>query len=197
MKKIQDYLKQSYDNSVSKGWYERPTTSIERFSLMLSEVSEATEEVRSKKDDFYMVAEKPEGQAVELVDVLIRIFDYAGYKNVNLRKIIETQFFLYFEKIETVSDLLVAVENLKNIKCYEELENLSSDIEYHASVAISICEAIKSYMKKNDKEFLFLAEVVVKIAYIFHIKKWDLSKILDIKHEYNTTRPHKHGGKTC
>lgn len=197
MKKIQDYLKQSYENSVNKGWYERPTTAIERFTLMLSEVAEATEEVRSSKEDFYLVGEKPEGQSVEMVDILIRIFDYSGYKSVNFSKFLETQFFVSFNPINTIDDLMVEVGQLNNIRCYEELENLTSDLEFHISFAISICDAAKSHMKKTDKEFLYLAETVVKIAYFFKKKGWDMSKILDIKHEYNINRPHKHGGKVC
>jgi hypothetical protein len=197
MKKIQDYLKQSYENSVNKGWYERPTTSIERFALMLSEISEATEEVRSSKEDFYLVEGKPEGQAVELVDVLIRIFDYSGYRNVNFSKFLETQFFVSFNPIITIDDLMNEVSQLNNIRCYEELQDLKSDIEFHISVAISICDAAKSHMKKTEKEFLFLAETVVKIAYFFRKKGWDMTKVLDIKHEYNVNRPHKHGGKVC
>lgn len=197
MKTIQDYLKQSYENSVSKGWYERPTTSIERFALMLSEISEATEEVRSSKEDFYLVDEKPEGQSVELVDVLIRIFDYSGYANVNFSKFLETQFFVSFNPINTINDLMVEVGQLNNIRCYEELEYLKSDLEFHISIAISICDAAKSYMKKTEKEFFYLAETVVKIAYFFRKKGWDMTKVLDIKHEYNVSRPHKHGGKVC
>lgn len=197
MKKIQEYLKQSYQNAVNKGWYERPTTSIERFALMLSEISEATEEVRSSKEDFYLVEGKPEGQSVELVDVLIRIFDYSGYGNVNFAKFLDSQFFVTFNEIHTIDDLMNEVSHLKNIRCYEELEELKSDLEFHISVAISICDAAKSHMKKTDKEFLYLAETMVKIAYFFKKKGWDMTKIIDIKHEYNVSRPHKHGGKVC
>lgn len=197
MKKIQEYLKQSYGNSVAKGWYENPTTPIERFALMISEVSEAIEEIRLKKPDYYVKDGKPEGQSVEMVDILIRIFDYAGYKNINFSKFIESQFFMSFNEIDTLESLMNEVKDINNLRCNDELTMLNTDIEYNASIAISVCEAMKSYMKNNDKEFFFLAEVVVKIAYFFHIKKWDMVKLIDIKHEFNLNRPHKHGGKTC
>lgn len=197
--KISQCVEQSYQNSVSKGFYERPTKPTERFQLMLSEVAEATEEYRSHKEDFYLVDGKPEGQAVEFVDVLIRIFDYSGFKGINLSKYIEQRFFTNFSDIETLFELMKEVKDLKNIKCYNELENLNDDLEYHLSVSISIAEAGKSYLygKNDDIIFLHLSDAVVKIARIFFIKKWDLEKILEIKHSYNLNRSYKHGGKVC
>ncbi len=196
---IQDYIEKFHQNAISKGFYERPTKPTERFQLMISEVSEATEEFRNKTEDFYLVNGKPEGQAVELVDVLIRIFDFAGYKEINFVKFIETHFFMKFGDIVSFTDLLNEVKDLKNIKCYNELESLVDDLEYHLSINISLANAGDAYLKNKEDEkiFLHLSEAVVKIAYIFSLKNWNLEEIINIKHEYNVNRPYKHGGKVC
>lgn len=197
--KIQACVSQAYQNAVNKGFYERATKATERFQLMLSEVSEATEEFRSAKDDFYMVGEKPEGQSIELIDVLIRIFDYSGSCDIDLASLINQRFFVEYNKIETLQDLMQAVSDLNNIKCYQELENVHDDLEYQLSVSISIAQAGKSYLDGKDEGtiFLHLSDTIVKIARIFYLKQWDIEKLLSIKHAYNVNRPHKHGGKVC
>lgn len=197
MYKITEYIKMSYENSVSKGWYENPIPELERIMLMISEVSEATEEVRDFKEDFYEVDGKPEGQAVELADLCIRIFDYAGYRQLNLCKYIETQFFVSFQNIEYIRDINDEVKQLNNLKCYEELEKIETDLEFHASISISLAGAAKSLIAKNDKEFIYLSEALIKVFYYSSKKGWDFENILCKKHAYNLNRPYKHGGKKC
>lgn len=197
MYNIQKLVEKSYQNSVNKGWYEKRSSNLERIALMASEIAEATEEVRLVKEDYYEVDGKPEGQSVELADVLIRIFDFAGASNINLSKYIQQQFFLDYQNLEYIHDIEQEVRQLNNIRCYNELENLKSDIEFHASFLISLGEAAKSIIKENEeKQYLFLAETIVKIIYFSFKKSWDIGSIIEKKHNYNTTRPHKHGGKT-
>ncbi len=71
--------------------------------LIVSEIAEATEEVRAHKPYAYVIrqdevvnnteefkpGEKPEGEAVELADAVIRIADYFGYRGWDLEKIIQ------------------------------------------------------------------------------------------------------------
>lgn len=197
MYKITEYIKMAYDNSVSKGWYEDPKPELERIMLMISEVSEATEEVRDFKEDFYEVDGKPEGQSVELADLCIRIFDYAGYRKLNLCKYIEQQFFVLFQNIEYIHDISQSVKQLNNLKCYEELETIETDLEFQASISISLAGAAKSLINKNDKEFMYLAETLIKVIYYSLKKGWDFENILYKKHVYNLNRPYKHGGKKC
>lgn len=100
---IKQWQEKVYNVSKSKGWYDnddrRP---LEFHALMISEVAEATEAVRNRKPPFYLqkgdivvdlgvgevdkksidqaVSElpdgKPEGEATELADCVIRIMDY-------------------------------------------------------------------------------------------------------------------------
>lgn len=60
-----------------------------------------------------------------------------------------------FNPIHTINDLMNEVVQLNNIRCYEELQDLHSDLEFHISVAISICDAAKSHMKKLRKSSCF------------------------------------------
>ena len=109
---LNELAKQVYETAKSKGWYDNGGPSpLERHMLIVSEIAEATEEVRNKKPSFYLMhhnidaAEdtdviqvncddvskldisiaqaklpkgKPEGEAVELADALIRIADIFG-----------------------------------------------------------------------------------------------------------------------
>jgi NTP pyrophosphatase (non-canonical NTP hydrolase) len=74
-----------------KGWWDDPRTKLECIALMHSELSEAVEEIRKDKPEFYMEEEKPEGWGVELADCVIRIMDLCEYHNVNLEFLISAK----------------------------------------------------------------------------------------------------------
>ena len=74
-----------HGNSVAHGWYETPEDNqpLTKIALMHSELSEALEEVRDGKPPIYFGPNsKPEGEAVELADAIIRIFDYAAWRKL-------------------------------------------------------------------------------------------------------------------
>jgi len=82
---INEIVKKVHENAVQHGWWDEKRTALEIHALIHSEISEATESVRNGEPEFhYMAASctttpgKPEGQAVELVDAVIRVFDYFG-----------------------------------------------------------------------------------------------------------------------
>jgi hypothetical protein len=102
---INEWCQAVHELSKSKGWYDSPRSPLEIHALIHCEVSEASEEARKGSPGLYYDGNKPEGEAVELADAMIRILDY------------------------------------------------------------------------------------------FAVKGWDLEDILTIKHAYNKTRPHRHGGK--
>ena len=78
-----------HGRSVKAGWYHNPSTgvSIERnvgemLCLVHSELSEAMEGHRKNLNDTHLT-DRPMIE-VELADVLIRVFDLAGYLNLDL-----------------------------------------------------------------------------------------------------------------
>jgi NTP pyrophosphatase (non-canonical NTP hydrolase) len=78
-----------HESSKEAGWYNEPRTPLEFHMLIVSEVAEATEAVRNNKPPVYHDAKgKPEGEAVELADALIRILDYMEYKEWPIEQII-------------------------------------------------------------------------------------------------------------
>ena len=75
--------------AAAERWYHDPLTGErvflnkgERFALMHSELSEAFEAERSNLNDSHLPHRK--GVEVELADLLIRVFDYAGEYDLDL-----------------------------------------------------------------------------------------------------------------
>lgn len=95
---INEYIAFAHQTALDKGWWETPKSFAEDIALMHSELSEALEEYRThgcdpnkmiytnEEDDLKRAGweYKPEGIAVELADVLIRIFDVCGYHEIPL-----------------------------------------------------------------------------------------------------------------
>lgn len=88
---INDLVKRAYDNSYKHGFWEKEKNFGEVIALMHSELSEAFEEYRNGRDfkeTYYEDGNKPCGIPSELADVVIRIFDFCGGKDIDLEKII-------------------------------------------------------------------------------------------------------------
>jgi NTP pyrophosphatase (non-canonical NTP hydrolase) len=92
---IANLQRQAHAMSVEKGWWDEipcvlgmrimtPSQMLERFALIHSEISEATEEARRGRTKEYEIDGKPEGVPVELADAVIRIFDYAEAQGYDL-----------------------------------------------------------------------------------------------------------------
>ena len=78
-----------HSDNVKKGFYETPCTPLEFHMLIVSELAEATETVREDEPFYYVENGKPEGEAVEIADALIRILDYVEYRGWNIDALVE------------------------------------------------------------------------------------------------------------
>lgn len=83
--------KEVHQNNKDKGFYDDTVrTPLEYHMLIVTELAEASEAVRKGQPEHYLDEKgKPEGEAVEIADALIRILDYAGFKNWDLDFIVK------------------------------------------------------------------------------------------------------------
>lgn len=193
--KLNEFAKEVHQNAVEHGWWEDQRTFGEIIALCHSELSEALEEYRAKRPMVYGdsvdltrrftdmpdIAEmklKPEGIAVELADCIIRILDWLGEEEMD-------------------PDALLA-EAKKYMMCDVPVPLYAATIGDHIarwhlllSLAYSCwCRASGTY-----------AAALRMALCIYEILNWaedngvDMEAILALKHEYNRTRPYRHGGK--
>lgn len=88
--KLNELAAQIHRDNRNKGFYDGVTrTPLEYHMLMVTELAEASEAVRKGHPDHYLDEGKPEGEAVEIADTLIRILDYAAFKKWDLDAIVE------------------------------------------------------------------------------------------------------------
>lgn len=79
-KVVNSYCNRAYQIAKSKGWYEEKRETGTLLALIHSEVSEALE--ADRKGDVENFKE-------ELADIVIRVFDLCGSRNIDLGKAIE------------------------------------------------------------------------------------------------------------
>lgn len=89
MPSISDWVALAYDNACSKGFHDEDRGIPESVALMHSELSELLEEHRAGRGptEIYERPEKPgkpEGIPIELADLVIRAFDFAGKHGIDL-----------------------------------------------------------------------------------------------------------------
>ena len=90
---LKPYIEMSARIAKEHGWDEKKVSAGEFIALCHSELSEALEEYRESKNTFYYsgASIKPEGFAVELADVLIRIFHYCGQHDLPLEEALKAK----------------------------------------------------------------------------------------------------------
>lgn len=86
--KIREICNESHDRARRKGFYDPPPTIDQRIALIHSELSEAYEEYRAGNDMIYFKDGKPEGFAIEIADVAIRLFDLCEHLGIDLENVV-------------------------------------------------------------------------------------------------------------
>lgn len=101
---LNELAKEIHQTAVEHGWWENPPSFGEVVALCHSELSEALEEYRKGRPMAYVLdldgddeavprleqdisafnGRKPEGKAVEMIDCVIRVFDYLAYEGVDV-----------------------------------------------------------------------------------------------------------------
>lgn len=85
---LNDLPKIAHAQAVKSGWWIEEKPPLEIHMLIVSEIAEATEAARKDHPPVYLDGNKPEGEAVELADAVIRIADYFGHRGWDLEQII-------------------------------------------------------------------------------------------------------------
>lgn len=86
---LNDLTKEIHEANRDKGFWDDEIPNLnEKIMLVVSELAEAVEELRSDMSGYYEVDGKPEGVDVELVDALIRLLDILGYRGADVEKIL-------------------------------------------------------------------------------------------------------------
>ena len=82
-----DFIRNCTDTARRSGWHQPPEQSFGEFiALCHSELSEALEGYRENAQDKHLPHLR--SQDVELADVLIRIFDYCGYHQIDIVQVL-------------------------------------------------------------------------------------------------------------
>lgn len=168
---LTEIAKEIHENAVAHGWWEEDRPAYEIIALIHSEWSEALEEYRAGRPMIYEgEGGKPEGIAVELIDGVIRILDYLA---------------------SCVDVGCIKFDTYKGIKPIE-LPLLIACL--HADTATSL---VRSDQDDWDIETNIIAIVAQSVLLWIREQGLDPLEILRKKHEYNKTRPYRHGGKVC
>lgn len=193
-----DWAKEIHENAVKHGWYDKPISRAEYEALFHSEISEALEEYRNEMPDVYWNCgvtgeicapasecdceycdaewecthrdQEPHGIAIELIDLAIRLLDYGAAHEIDIPQCTK---YSYSKGWFSKDTLILTIAGF-----HEHITLLMGLAEYQEQVEhiSTILFKIQSYCEDNGLDF---------------------ETLLHLKHEYNKTRPYRHGGKRC
>lgn len=95
---LNDWALSIHANSVAHGWWEDDRQLPEIIALCHSELSESLEAYRNGEALIWNNDGKPDGIAVELIDCVIRIFDYLQFLGVDIDETIAMKHFYNLQR---------------------------------------------------------------------------------------------------
>ena len=206
---INELAKAVHENAVAHGWWDDKREAPEIIALIHSEWSEALEEARADRplvwygcgeaencnivcnpQDEYECrmygrelecefrANKPEGIAVELIDGCIRILDYFGEMDANIQE---------GDGSQSTLECLYSDANAEKVP--DDVAHLVAYLHLYTSQAMA-----NSTVLIHVDIFGLLSALAAALSWV---KKQGLDPlaILLEKHEFNKSRPYKHGKK--
>lgn len=206
---INELAKAVHENAVAHGWWDDAREAPEIIALIHSEWSEALEEARADRplvwygcgeaencnivcnpQDEYECrmygrelecefrVKKPEGIAVELIDGCIRILDYFGEMDTNIQE---------GDGSQSTLECLYSDANVEKVP--DDVAHLVAYLHLYTSQAMA-----NSTVLIHVDIFGLLSALAAALSWV---KKQGLDPlaILLEKHEFNKSRPYKHGKK--
>lgn len=198
---LNKFAREVHANACAHGWWDEERDTAEIIALIHSEWSEALEEYRAGRPmvwhkcvapigigsccenggricdrascyfDKNCMDSKPEGIAVELIDGCIRILDFAAHEKVSLK----------FENIEEL---------------FPNFPTQITALHYYTSSVMNYVGS-NGKLKAPNRIPELLGEMIDNVFKYIRTQGLDPEKIMREKHEYNKTRPYRHGGKKC
>ena len=203
---LNQFMQDVHQNAIAHGWWDQERSVRTIRALFHEELSEALRSYRNHETNLWhkcpadhkpceqqpvhdmgnlpcskcsSTSRKPEGIAVELMDFVIRILDYLGRKD-----------HVFTQDMCTPQTL--AKWSIDDFQMDDDGSVL--DLELPDFVDVLHDEVSLSSVMHNETYLVTAAGLA--IAYVIN-QNLDPAAIMQEKHEYNKTRPYKHGGKEC
>ena len=201
---LNDFAKEVHENAIAHGWWDEERSDGTLRSLMHAELSEALEEYRAKRPMVWHLCRlggmcetqnvhqgdlgcdhctpqmrKPEGVAVELIDFVIRALDWMAKRDIS-----------FPESLSNVQDFIENGTNKMDAGLWEDIGDFSLPDVVDLLHTI-VCEFVSNDVGIEE------AQAISVVCVWLNQQGIDPEALMLEKHEYNKTRPYKHGGKVC
>ena len=169
----------AYANAKAKGFFCDNQTDSAYIAAIHEELSEAFK-AWNKHEGWLNVEPKPSGVYFELVDAVIRLFSFCGYKGIQLR-----EYEIYTDRPYCQDDLCDVI-NRSHLALAQATEQLERD-EFIDDYEEELCNKCVSNLLSS---FLSRIELFIEES----CEGLTLDELVEAKLAYNKTRGMKHGG---